>query len=72
MAMAPTEGPKQTLVSNDINSLAAVALCCLGHFGGPKLGPIVDLRDPRYLWFLMIFKSRAKGWPLLLLLSDQV
>ena len=35
MAMAPTEGPKQTPVSNDINSLAAVALCCLGHFWWP-------------------------------------
>ena len=36
------------------------------------MGPIVDLIDPRYLWFLMVFKSRAKGWPLLLLLSNLV
>ena len=35
MAMVPTAGPKQTPVSNDNNSLAGVALCCLGHFWWP-------------------------------------
>ena len=51
--MVPTEGPKQTPVSNDINSLATEHLCCLGHFWWPlwwpPLGPMVDVRDPRYL-----------------------
>ena len=36
------------------------------------MGPIVGLRYPRHFWFLMVFKSGAKGWPLLLLLSDQL
>ena len=76
MAMVPREGPKQTPVSNDINSLAAVALCCLGHFWWPlwwtQVGSHSRLKRPRYLWFLMVFKSGAKGRPLLLLLSDQL
>ena len=49
--MAPTEGPKQTPVSNDINSLASVVLCCLGHIWWPlwwpRVGPMVDKPDPR-------------------------
>ena len=74
--MVPTEGPKQTPVFNDINSLATGHLCCLGHFWWPlwwpPVGPMVDVRDPRYLWFLMTFKSETKGLLLLSMLSDQV
>ena len=74
--MVPTEGPKQTPVSNDNNSLASVVLCCLGHIWWPlwwpRVGPMVDKPDPRYLWYLMAFKSGAKEPPLLLLLSGQL
>jgi hypothetical protein len=36
------------------------------------VGPMVDKPDPRYLWYLMAFKSGAKEPPLLLLLSGQM
>ena len=37
--MVPTEGPKLTPVSNDINSLTVADTCCLGHFWWPVWWP---------------------------------
>ena len=37
--LVPTEGPKLTPISNDINSLTAVPRCCLGRFWWPVWWP---------------------------------
>ena len=47
--MVPTEGPKLTPVSNDINSLPVAGTCCLGRFWWP-------------VWWPAFFDATAR-WP---------
>ena len=47
--LVPSEGPKLTPVSNDINSLTAAGIGCLGRFWWPLWWPPMTCDDNRQL-----------------------
>ena len=47
--MVPSEGPKLTPISNDINSLTLAGIVCLGRFWWPLWWPPMTRDDNRQL-----------------------